>query len=204
MLLKYRLRVDLLEGQTVEGVEDLFRSMRDYCPVMFVVREVTGKVHWHGYVETNLKVETLRARVRKLFGVSGTYYKVGIFDDKLGDAHFRYLCKGENSEKGDPVNVVIDTEGRNVQHLHDAFHSRETRGRADGSRGTVLDQLIQYCDSKSVSSKDQVMNAVYDFYVERRKIFDHYLLARSAQTVWAHLGGVRAKDDITARAMERW
>lgn len=200
---KYRLRIDLLEGQTVEGVEDLFRAMRDYCPVMFVVREVTGKVHWHGYVETNLKVETLRHRVRKLFGVSGTNYKVGIFDDKLGDAHFRYLCKGENSEKGDAVNVVIDTEGRNVQHLHDAFHSRETRVR-DGPRGTVLDECVHYCRSQSCSSKDNIADAVYDFYVKRNKFFDHYMLARAAQTVWAHIGGSSARGDIIARMNERW
>lgn len=204
MSYKYRLRVDLKEGQSVEGVEDLFRSMKEYCPVMFVVREVTGKVHWHAYVETKLKVETLRARVRKLFAVSGTQYKVALFDEKQGDAHFRYLCKGENSEKDDPVNVIIDTEGRNVQHLHDAFHTRQGRGRDAGPRGTLLDQLVHYCRSKSVTSKDEIADAVYDFYVARNKIFDHFLLSRACQTIWAHIGGQTARSDIIARVMERW
>lgn len=123
----------------------------------FSVREEAGdNVHWHWYLETDLKPQAFRSKLtRKVVGLKGNgAYSLKECDEAY-ERYWAYMCKGASNGQAPVVSwrhgLVFDD--RKVEELHASYWAENvSRKRA---RASVVEEVFQNCKRAAVQWDDE-------------------------------------------------
>lgn len=159
--------------------------------------------HWHGRFATSLNMRECRKLLNTHFELSGNAeISMKSLDPNRVGAYHRYMAKGPTGRRLAMPIVVIDDIGLLWETLHHAYHdeavaydARRRRGGA-AKKPTFVEEMIEECRAKGLSTIDQMFAHFFDVFRRRRHLIDPYILNRIMWTVFTGVNPEKASEKL--------
>lgn len=184
----YAVRVHQCDGVTDERVQEFFRNLQ--ASYVIARESDASRVHYQGWICTDMKDVTLRARIKKAFPecVGNNGYSLKPVKD-TPEVYMRYCMKGTETQ----APAIVCAQGLEwtlewIAEQHTKFWSDE-RAKAYGlkkSKMSVTETIWSDVDNLSKERPVKVADVVriiLDNWVAVGKPFDSYTVKRLTNTI---------------------
>lgn len=149
-------------GDDVAAVRTWLESQPAYIVIRHAPDADVASDHWHAWISTTTKIETLRAQFKKACSnVDRTCFSLGSVKDGEEEIYIRYMCHG--SRRGDRVEVVcMQAVGYSIdrlQELHEAYWDKNDEYKEKRKPGakklSQAEEFHEYCTVNSVDTSNR-------------------------------------------------
>lgn len=179
--MEHAFRIHESERATTETIK---KWIREQDGTILVVRETDAtRAHFQGYIRSPIKINTLRARIKKEFGACGnaSYSVSKVKDTKL---YLRYLLKGTKESAPDVLySTGLEMTPEKMQELHTEYWtvSRETK---KGSK-SLVEEAFEFAEMTEGVTSLTLAQYLVSRCIQRKKPFDTFQLRRIKNVVMA-------------------
>lgn len=171
-------------GTTVHGGDIVrkFLSSLDSSGYLVCRETEASRVHYQGWIRTDMKLQTLRVRIKKAFpdAVGNKGYSLRVVRDFLGSekgvGYRDYCLKGTRDALAEVVaSHAIDVTPEMLQEGHDRYW-KVCGAKRSASQGTLVERVLAWAKSVSdVSHRDIIQQTCTTIVDAGKPLMFHYV-----------------------------
>lgn len=176
----YSLRVDHLGDNDIQVYDKLETYFESYLRT-FELGDVTGKPHFHYYVETKSKIPTIRLYIREKMNLKGRYCLKEL-DSRYPIEYLAYILKHvDDDNKCKSHNIPDEILNEAISYDIDVKNSmQELKASQIPMWKQCESQVLETC---SIISPRQIIPVVVDFYASREACIREFQIYSTCQTI---------------------
>lgn len=183
--MEYAIRIHASDRVTEESIKAFFASQGGSY---LVVREHdANRVHFQAWIKDEIKINTLRARVKKAFACDGNA-DYSVSKCKSTEAYQRYLMKGTKTTAPHVVAYCgLDLSEEKIADMHKSYWTQEC-GKRQVTSKTLAAEALEWAEMFTDDNPLDVLELsrfLVRRCIQRQKPFDTYQLKRIKNLVMA-------------------